>query len=119
MNPIEPGKEERRSTARQDDALNVLMRVFLVSAAAAVLILGLFLMTTIGGGRDHLGRRLIVAAVAVIMLGAIDRQATKVVSRNRPLVAPDSPDFRRFVAMSVVAFFFGAALLLGVAIFLP
>lgn len=116
---MDPLDAERLRLERQLDALHRLMLVFLISAAAAVLILGVFLMTTVGGGREHLGGRLAVAVGALVLLGAIDRQATKVVNRKRPLLAPDPPGYGRFVTMSGVAFFLAVAVLLGVAILLP
>ena len=93
--------------------------VFLASAAVAVLLLGVFLMFTVGGGRSHLPGRIAVAVASVLMLSLIDGHATKLANRRRPLLAPDPPWYRRFVRTSSIAFFGAAVILVGLAVFLP
>ena len=108
--------EEREKTARLVSSLHRLLLVFLLAAASASVLLGFFLMTTVGRGREHLGGRLAVAVAAVLLLGLIDGHANRLMSRKRPLLAPDPPGYRRFVVWSSIAFFVPAALLLGFAL---
>lgn len=97
--------------------LHRLLLTFLLSGAAAAILLGLFLMTTVGRGREHLGGRLAVAAAAILLLGLIDGHANRLMNRKRPLMAPDPPGYRRFAIWSSIAFFVPATLLLGMALF--
>ena len=119
MPPADSLEAERLRLERQVAELDRLMLVFLLSAAIATVLLGIFLMTTIGGGRAHLPGRLAVAVGALIVLGGVDGHATKLMNRRRPLVAPDTPGFRRFVVFSVIGYMTAAAVLLGVAWLLP
>ena len=104
---------------RASESLERFLIIFLASAAIAVLLLGIFLMLTMGGGKSHLGGRLAIAVAAVLMLGLIDGHATKLANRRRPLLAADPPWYRRFVVISMLSFFGAAALLFGIALFLP
>ena len=110
--PVDPQEEERQ---RDRQALDRLMLAFLLSGAAATILLGLVFMNMVGRGRGHLGGRLAVAAAAILLLGLIDGHANKLMNRRRPLVAPDSTGFRRFMIWSVIAFFSAAVFLLVVA----
>jgi hypothetical protein len=113
----DPGEDDRLERASQSTERFLI--IFLASAAVAVLLLGVFLMFTVGGGRSHLPGRIAVAVASILMLSLIDGHATKLANRRRPLLAPDPPWFRRFGTTSSIAFFGAAALLMGVAIFLP
>ena len=95
------------------------LTIFLASAAVAVLLLGVFLMFIVGGGRPHLFARTAVAVASILMLSLIDGHATKLANRRRPLLAVDPPWYRRFVLTSSIGFFGAAVVLLGIAIFLP
>ena len=113
----DPIDDERDNSARLVAGLHRLLLVFLLSGATATILLGLFLITTVGRGREHLGGRLAVAVAAILLLGLIDGHANRLMNRKRPLLAPDPPGYRRFVIWSSVAFFVPAALLLGMALF--
>ena len=95
--------------------------LFAVLAAAGVLtvVLGLVIIVDIGGGRGKLADRLIIAVVACVILGGLDTQATRLVRRRRPLLAPDPPWYRRFVVFSSLGVLGAAAVLLGTALWLP
>jgi len=95
------------------------LQVVLAVAAGVTIIVGVVFMFAIGGGRTHLAGRLTVAVVAVFLLGAIDKQATRVAKRRRPLLAPDPPAYRRFVLWSALGLAAATILLLGLALFLP
>lgn len=117
MKPRIPLDEERQESARVVSALHRYLLIFLLSGAAATVLLGIFLMTTVGRGREHLGGRLAVAGAAILLLGLIDGHANRLMNRKRPLFAPDPPGYRRFEIWSSLAFFIPAALLLGAALF--
>ena len=117
VHPTDPLEDERQKTARVVAGLHRFLLIFLLSGATATVLLGLFLMMTVGSGREHLGGRLAVAAAAILLLGLIDGHANRLMNRKRPLLAPDPPGYRRFGIWSSIAFFVAAALLLGVALF--
>lgn len=117
MESQNPSEAERQKSAKVVTGLHRLLLIFLLSGATATILLGLFFMTTVGRGREHLGGRLAVAAAAILLLGLIDGHANRLMNRERPLHAPEPPGFRRFVVWSSIAFFVTAALLLGVALF--
>jgi hypothetical protein len=91
----------------------------LVFLAGFVIVLGSGLIVAIGGGRAHLPGRLTIAIGALVLIGWLDGQATVMMNRQRPLLAPDPPSYRRFVVWSAVGFLASAVLLLGLAWFLP
>ena len=113
----DPGEDDRLERASQSTERFLIM--FLAFAAVAVLLLGVVLMLTVGGGRSHLPARIAVAVASILTLSLIDGHATKLANRRRPLLATDPPWYRRFVTTSSIAFFGAAAILIGVAIFLP
>ena len=117
MPSTDPLEEERQKTARVVAGLHRYLLIFLLSGATATVLLGLFLMMTVGAGREHLGGRLGVAGAAILLLGLIDGHANRLMNRKRPINAPDPPGYRRFALWSSIAFFVPAALLLGVALF--
>ena len=92
--------------------------VLLAFAAGFVLILGIGLMFAIGGGREHLTVRFIVATTAFLILGGLDTQATRLARRREPLLGPDSAGYRRFVVLSSSGLLLATALLFGLAMFL-
>jgi hypothetical protein len=96
-----------------------LLGVLLAFVAAFVLIFGVGLMFAIGGGREHLAGRLIVATAAFLILGGLDTQATRLARRRQPLLGPDSAGYRRFVVWSASGFLLATALLFGIAWYLP
>jgi hypothetical protein len=114
-----PDPAEDHRLERSSQSTERFLIVFLASAAIAVLLLGIFLMFWVGGGRSHLPARIAVASASILMLSLIDGHATKLANRRRPLLAADPPWYRRFVTTSSVAFFGAAAVLVGVAVFLP
>jgi hypothetical protein len=115
----EPGDEEAREYARLTRRAERVMTLFLALVAVATTILGMVIMFDIGGGRDRLGSRLMIAVPAVIILGAIDTQVTRVAQRRRPLLAPDPPEYRRLILRSTLGVLAACALLLALALFLP
>jgi len=93
--------------------------VLLAFAAGFDLIFGVGLMFAIGGGREHLAGRLIVATAAFLILGGLDTQATRLARRRQPLLGPDSAEYRRFVVWSSSGLLLATALLFGLAWYLP
>jgi hypothetical protein len=93
--------------------------VLLAFAAGFVLIFSVGLMFAIGGGREHLAGRLIVATAAFLILGGLDTQATRLARRRQPLLGPDSAEYRRFVVWSSSGLILATALLFGLAWYLP
>lgn len=96
-----------------------LLGVLLAFVAGFVLIFSVGLMFAIGGGREHLAGRLIVATAAFLLLGGLDTQATRLARRRQPLLGPDSPAYRRFVVWSASGLLLATALLFGLAWYLP
>jgi hypothetical protein len=101
------------------DTAQSTMGVLLAFIAGFVLIFSVGLMFAIGGGRNHLAGRLTVAAAALLLLGWLDTQATRIARRRQPVLAPDTAGYRRFAVWSSLGFFLASALLLGLALFLP
>jgi hypothetical protein len=87
--------------------------------AGFTVIFSVGLMLAIGGGRNHLAGRLTVAVAALLLLGWLDTQATRLARRRQPLLAPDTAGYRRFAVWSAYGFLLAAVLLLGHAWFMP
>jgi hypothetical protein len=65
--------------------------VLLAFVATFVLIFSVGLMFAIGGGREYLKGRLILApSPALLLLGWLDTQVTRAARRRQPLLAPDT-----------------------------
>lgn len=105
--------------ARVTRGLERTMKVLLAVSAAFVFLGALALLFAIGGGPARLLDRLIVAVIALLALGALDTQATRLARRHRPLLAPDPPWYRRFVLLSAFGLLGAAITLFGVAWYLP
>jgi hypothetical protein len=117
--PPDPDAGRPDPLARGARALERFLGLVLAFAAGFVVIFGAGIMLAIGGGRDRLGERLIVAVAALFALGAIDTQAARLADRRRPLLAPDPPGYRRYAVWSALGLALAAALLLGLALLLP
>jgi hypothetical protein len=102
-----------------DEAAGGLLGVMLAFVAGFTLVFGVGLMFAIGGGPSHLAGRLTVAIAALLFLGWLDTQATRLARRREPLLGPNSARYRRFIVWSAVGLAGSAALLLGLAWFLP
>ena len=93
--------------------------VLLAFGAGFVLIFSVGVMFALGGGPELLKERLIVATTALLILGALDTQATRLARRRQPLLAPDTAGYRRFLVWSSLGLLLAAVLLLSLAWFLP
>ncbi len=93
--------------------------VLLAFVAGFVLIFSVGLMFAMGGGPELLKGRLAIAIVALLLLGWLDTQATRLAKRRQPLLAPHTAGYRRFEVWSSVGLLLAAVLLLGLAWFLP
>ncbi len=117
------GEEGLSSRLRPEDdpsqGLHSTLGTLLAFVAGFVLIFSVGLLFAIGGGREHLAGRLIVAIAALLLLGWIDTQATRLARRRQPLLAPDTAGYRQFAVWSSVGLLLAAVLLLGVAWYLP
>lgn len=100
-------------------ALGGMLGVVLAFVAGFTIMFSLGLMFAIGGGRTNLASRLAVAIAALLVLGGLDTQATRLARRRESLLGPDSAGYRRFVVWSAIGLFGSAVLLLGLAWFLP
>jgi hypothetical protein len=96
-----------------------LLGVLLAFAAGFVLIFSVGVMFAIGGGPELLKDRLIIATAALLLLGGLDTQATRLARRRQPLLAPDTAGYRRFLVWSSLGLLLAAVLLLSLAWFLP
>ena len=119
--PTEPHGNEPllRSLDTASRATEGLLRVLLAFAVGFVLVFGVALMFAIGGGPELLKDRLIVAVAALLILGGLDTQATRLARRRQPLLAPDTAGYRRFLVWSSLGLLLAAVLLLSLAWFLP
>jgi hypothetical protein len=119
--PTEPHGNEPllRTLDTASRATEGLLGVLLAFAAGFVLVLGVGLMFAIGGGPELLKDRLIVAIAALLILGGLDTQATRLARRRQPLLAPDTAGYRRFLVWSSLGLLLAAVLLLSLAWFLP
>jgi hypothetical protein len=104
---------------RTTGMLETTMGVMLAFGAGFAFVFGIVVMVGIGGGRSHLLERLIVAVATLLFLGWLDTMATRLARRRQPLLAPDTPGYRRFVVWSSAGLATAAVLLLGVAWYLP
>jgi hypothetical protein len=105
----------RRYSRAGERVLWLLMTVVVI----LTLVFSIVIMIDIGGGRSNLADRLVIAVVAIAILGAVDTQATRLAQRRRPLLAPDPPGYRRFVILTSLGLLAAACLLLGLAWYLP
>ena len=113
LKPPETGPSEELDTAQST------IGVFLAFTAGFVLMFSVGLMFAIGGGRDHLAGRLTVAIAALLLLGWLDTQATRIAKRRQPVLAPYTAGYRRFEVWSSLGLLLASALLLGLAWYLP
>ncbi len=102
-----------------NEAPGGLLGVMLAFVAGFTVVFGVGLMFAIGGGRSHLAGRLTVAIAALLFLGWLDTQATRLARRRESLLGPYSAGYRHFIVWSVTGLFGSAALLLGLAWYLP
>ena len=93
--------------------------VLLAFTAGFVLMFSVGLMFAIGGGRDHLAGRLTVAIASLLLLGWLDTQADRIAKRRQPVLAAYTAGYRRFAVWSSLGLLLAAALLLGLAWYLP
>jgi hypothetical protein len=93
--------------------------VLLAFTAGFTLMFSVGLMFAIGGGRDHLAGRLTVAIAALLLLGWLDTQADRIAKRRQPVLAAYTAGYRRFAVWSSLGLLLAAALLLGLAWYLP
>jgi hypothetical protein len=112
----EPLVQSLETTGR---AVGELLGVMLAFAAGFTIIFSVGLMFAIGGGQSNLAVRLTVAVAALLILGGLDTQATRLARRRESLLGPDSAGYRRFLVWSGTGLLGSAALLLGLALFLP
>ncbi len=101
------------------DAAQGTMGALLAFGAGFVVIFAVGLMLALGGGRDRLAGRLVIAVAALLMLGWLDTHATRLARRRQPLLAPDTAGYRRFVVWSASGLLLVTILLLGLAWYLP
>jgi hypothetical protein len=117
--PIEPGGKEVDALKQHARSAGRFLQGLLAFLAGFIVIFSAGLMFAIGGGRPHLAGRLTVAIAALLLLGWLDTQATRLARRREPLLGPDSAGYRRFVVWSAVGLLLATVLLLGLAWFLP
>jgi hypothetical protein len=119
--PAEPHGNEPlvRTLDTASRATAGLLGVLLAFGAGFVLIFSVGVMFAIGGGPELLKDRLIVATAALLILGGLDTQATRVAGRRQPLLAPYTAGYRRFLVSSSLGLLLAAVLLLSLAWFLP
>jgi hypothetical protein len=113
--PKPPGTDPSEGLDTAQSTIGML----LAFTAGFVLMFSVGLMFAIGGGRNHLAGRLTVAAAAMLLLGWLDTQATRIARRRQPVLAPDTAGYRRFAVWSSIGLLLAWALLLGLAWFLP
>ena len=119
--PAEPHGNEPllRTLDTASRATERLLGVLLAFIAGFILIFSVGVMFAIGGGPELLKGRLAVAIAALLLLGRLDTQATRLARRRQPLLAPDTAGYRRFAVLSSLGLFLAAVILLSLAWFLP
>jgi hypothetical protein len=129
MGPANSGKTPRSELKGKEPFVQALdtvghaigggLGVLLAFVASFTLVSSVGLMFAIGGGQSHLAGRLTVAIPALLILGWLDTQATRLARRREPLLRPYSAGYRRYALLSAWGLLVAAALLLGLAWFLP
>jgi hypothetical protein len=114
-----PGSETPDPLQKTAGILETTMGVMLAFGAGFAFVFGIVVIVGIGGGRSHLQARLIVAVATLLFLGWLDTMATRLARRRQPLLAPDTPGYRRFVVWSSAGLATAAVLLFGIAWYLP
>ncbi len=115
----DPLDEEMDQYRRYARAAERFLFGLLAAAALATVVLAVVIMIDIGGGPSRLADRMVIAVVAVVILGGLDTQATRLVQRRRPLLAPDPKWYRRFIVWSSLGWLATSGLLLGGAYYFP
>ena len=115
----DPIEDEAGLYRRYARAAEKLLFGLLALAALATIVLAVVIMVDIGRDPSNLGDRLVIAVVAVVILGGLDTQATRLVQRRRPLLAPDPRWYRRFIVWSSLGWLATSGLLLAGAWYLP
>jgi hypothetical protein len=114
----EPGAQASGDLPEPLDTAQSTMGVMLAFMAGFVLVFSVGLIFALGGGRERLAGRLTIAIAALLFLGWLDTHATRLAQRRRPLLAPDTTGYRRFVVWSSSGLLLATVLLLGLALFL-
>jgi hypothetical protein len=92
------------------------MALVLVVSAVAVLVGAVVLITRMKAASSGQGEPFYVALAAIVLLGALDTQATRLVRRRAPGFYGPSESDRRFARWSLLALVLAALLLFGLAL---
>jgi hypothetical protein len=111
--PIEPGGKEVDALKQHARSAGRFLQGLLAFLAGFIVIFSAGLMFAIGGGRPHLAGRLTVAIAALLLLGWLDTQATRLARRREPILGPDSAGYRRFVLWTALGLLLATVLLQG------
>ena len=105
--------------AQTANALDTFLRVLLGIVAIATLAGAIFLILKIDGRFGSQGGRFYVAIVALLILGAIDSQFQKLVTRRQPFSLTTTEAEWRYAMVGLSLMLVSAVLLIGLAWFLP
>jgi hypothetical protein len=101
---------------RPTDSPEAVLRVLLRSLAAAVIVIAMAVMWTMGEGSASQGGRFYVAVIAIVVLGAINAQQTRLLRRRLPFAVGTLPEERRHARASLLMLLLVSGLLLGFAL---
>ena len=102
---------------RTGRSLEHVIQIFLGFAAVATLAGAIFLLFKMDGSQTK--ERLYVAIAALVVLGAVDSQAERLVKRRVPFSLETTVGERRYSRVSVVLMLVAAVMLFGLALLLP
>lgn len=119
--PNPPREREPIMTALDQTAntLDTFLRVLLGIVSVATVAGAVFLMLKMDGGSRSQGGRFYVAIAALVILGAVDSQFRKLVTRRAPFSLTTTEAESRYSLVSLLLLLIAAVVLFGVAWLLP
>ena len=120
---LSPPDDRQRGRTPLDQVVRMLERglsILLGLVAIAILASAVFLMVKMDGGSRSQGGRFYVAIAALMLLGAVDSQYGRLVSRRMPLFSlKTTVEERQYRVVSLLLLLGSAVLLIGLAWLLP
>jgi hypothetical protein len=118
-NPSHQREPIIKALGQTANALDTFLRILLGIVSVATVAGAIFLMLQMDGGSRSQGGRFYVAIAAIVILGAVDSQFRKLVTRRAPFSLGTTEAESRYALVSLLLMLLSAVLLIGLAWFLP